>query len=191
LRLPNADLNMLPAITPEWTLFLDRDGVINYEKDADYIRNPSEFRFYEGVPEAIAGLAKVFRYIFVVTNQKGIGKGLMTEADLDAIHGQMLADIRSAGGRIDRIYHCPDLDEASPFRKPNPGMGFKARSEHPAVDLSKSVMVGNTMSDMQFGRSIGAWTVFIPSTKPMPELPHPLIDDCFQGLPALAKALIK
>lgn len=181
----------LDIIDKNWTLFLDRDGVINHEKDGDYIRHAGEFHFYEGVPEAMAVFAARFGHIFIVTNQKGIGRGLMTESDLTGIHQMMMDAIIAAGGRVDRIYHCPHTDTGSPFRKPNPGMGFKARGEFPEVDLRRSIMVGNTLSDMGFGRNLGAKTIFIPSTKPMPELPHPLIDDCFQGLPALANALLK
>jgi histidinol-phosphate phosphatase family protein len=178
-------------IDNSWTLFLDRDGVINHEKDGDYIRHAGEFRFYDGVPEAMAVFARRFGRIFIVTNQKGIGRGLMTEADLAGIHRYMMESIIAAGGRVDRIFHCPDVDAGSPFRKPNPGMGFKAKSEFPEIDLRRSIMVGNTMSDMGFGRNLGAKTIFIPSTKPMPELPHPLIDDCFQGVAAFANALLK
>jgi histidinol-phosphate phosphatase family protein len=181
----------LSVINPTWTLFLDRDGVINHEKPLDYIRVPAEFRFYDGVPEAIATFSARFGLVFIVTNQKGIGKGLMSEQDLSAIHDRMMQSIIAAGGRIDRIYHCPDTEETSPCRKPNPGMGFMAKKEFPQIDFSASIMVGNTLGDMQFGRNIGAKTIFIPSTKPMPELPHPLIDAVFSGLPSLADAINK
>jgi histidinol phosphatase-like enzyme len=97
--------------------------------------------------------------------------------------------IEPAGGRIDRIYHCPDLDEQSPNRKPNPGMGYQARQDFPAVDFSRSLVVGNTMGDMKFGKTLGSKTVFIPSTKPMPLLPDPLVDAVYDSLWALAKAL--
>jgi histidinol-phosphate phosphatase family protein len=179
----------LTLIDKNWTLFLDRDGVINYEKEADYIRNPGEFRFYEGVPDAIGVFTRRFGRIIVVTNQKGIGKGLMTENDLQDIHTFMLTEIGRHDGRIDRIYFCPDLDEASPNRKPNPGMGFRAKGDFPEIDFSRSLMVGNTMSDMKFGKALGAKTIFIPSTKPMPDLPDMLIDAVYPGLDALAKAL--
>jgi len=181
----------LQPIDSNWTLFLDRDGVINYEKEADYIRNPTEFRFYEGVLDAMAIFASRFGKIFVITNQKGIGKGWMTEKDLHDIHDFMIGMIESYGGRIDRIYFCTDLEETSPNRKPNPGMGYKAKSDYPDIDFSRSVMVGNTMSDMQFGKTLGTKTIFIPSTKPMPVLPDPLIDAVYPGLEELAKALQK
>ena len=180
----------LSRIDGSWTLFLDRDGVINHEKAMDYIRNPTEFRFIDGVPEAIAAFSKVFGRILVVTNQKGIGRGLMTESDLEDINRYMLEGIEAAGGRIDGIYHCPDVEADSPCRKPNPGMGRRAMSDFPEILPDKCVMVGNTMGDMGFGRAIGALTVFLPSTKPMPELPHPLVDAVFADLAALAKALL-
>lgn len=179
----------LQQINSDWTLFLDRDGVINYEKEADYIRNPAEFRFYEGVPEAMQIFAERFGKIFVVTNQKGIGKGWMTDDDLREIHAFMLGRIEANGGRIDRIYYCSDLEESSPNRKPNPGMGYRAKADFPEIDFSQALMVGNTMSDMKFGKALGIKTIFIPSTKPMPELPDPLVDAVFPGLLALAKAL--
>lgn len=179
----------LTQIDRTWTLFLDRDGVINYEKEADYIRSAAEFRLYDGVIEAMAVFARRFGHIFLVTNQRGIGKGLMTEDDLHAIHRLFGDMIRPVGGRIDRIYFCPDLDNQSPNRKPNPGMGLQAKADFPEVDFGRSLMVGNTLSDMQFGKNLGAYTVFIPSTKPMPDLPHPLVDAVYSSLWQLAKAL--
>jgi histidinol-phosphate phosphatase family protein len=179
----------LKKIDKNWTLFLDRDGVINVEKDMNYILHRGEFVFNPGALEAMRHFAEKFSRIFVVTNQKGVGKGLMTSNDLEDIHSHMMDQIESAGGRIDRIYYCADLDNGSPNRKPNPGMGLLAKDDFPATDFTRSVMVGNTMSDMQFGRNLDMYTIFIPSTKPMPELPHPLVDLVIPSLLALAKAL--
>lgn len=176
-------------IDGEWTLFLDRDGVINYEKEADYIYNRNEFRFYPGVPEALASLALRFGKIVIVTNQKGVGKGLMTEEALNDIHTYLQETIQAAGGRIDRIYYCTDLDDNSPNRKPNPGMAFKAKSDMPEIDLKKSIMVGNRMSDMLFGRNAGIYTVFLATTHADTPFPHPNIDLRFNDLPAFAQFL--
>ena len=117
----------LKNIDSSWTLFLDRDGVINHEKHLDYIHTWDEFHFYEGAVEAIGIFAKLFKYIIVVTNQKGIGKGVTKLADLQLIHTNMQKAIEAAGGKIDAIYFCPDLDESSPNRKPNPGMGLSCK----------------------------------------------------------------
>jgi histidinol-phosphate phosphatase family protein len=167
------DLNKIDS---SWTLFLDRDGVINHEKHKDYIHTWDEFRFYEGAREAISLFARIFRYIIVVTNQRGVGKGVTRLEDLHDIHRKMQQQIEEAGGRIDAIYFCADLDDNSPNRKPNPGMGRDAVKAFPAIDLSKSIMVGNTLSDMQFGRNLGTYTVFLPTTRPEVPLDDERID---------------
>lgn len=156
----------LKNIDTSWTLFLDRDGVINHEKHLDYIHTWDEFVFYDGVTEAIKIFSSIFNRIIIVTNQKGIGKGLTKLEDLNLIHVNMKAAVELAGGHIDAVYFCPDLDQNSPDRKPNTGMGFKAKADFPEIDFSKSIMVGNTISDMEFGRNIGAYTVFLPTTRP-------------------------
>jgi D-glycero-D-manno-heptose 1,7-bisphosphate phosphatase len=178
--------NFLNIIDPSWTLFLDRDGVINVEKENDYIRHVAEFHFLEGVELAIATLSQVFGRIVVVTNQKGIGKGLMTETDLSDIHQKMTSDIAKAGGRIDQVYFCPDINPDSSCRKPNTGMALQAKMDFKEIEFTRSVMVGNTISDMQFGRSCGMRTIFVLSAKPVPELPHPAIDEIYPSLAAFA-----
>jgi len=179
----------LHAIDRNWTLFLDRDGVINHEKEGSYIFHYGEFTFYEGVREAMGIFRSRFAHIFVVTNQRGVGKGLMTVTDLQDIHGKMTLAISEAGGHIDAIYYCDSLDNTHPDRKPNPGMAFAARAAFPAVNLQRSIMVGNNISDMEFGKNAGMYTVFLRTTKPGQETPHPLIDLDFNSLYEFAKAL--
>lgn len=183
-------LEFRQKIDSSWTLFLDRDGVLNQEKKEDYIRNKNEFIFYEGIPTAIGKLSAVFQTIVIVTNQKGVGKGWMSEDDLKDIHAYMLAEIETAGGRINKIYYCTDLDNNSPNRKPNPGMAFLAKADYPQIDFSKSIMVGNKMSDMQFGRAAGIHTVFVATTNPEIAYPHEAIDFRFDSLPAFTEALL-
>lgn len=148
-----------------WTLFLDRDGVINKRIVGDYIKKPEEFEFLPGVLDAMKLFAGMFKRIIIVTNQQGIGKNLMTEEDLKKVHHFMLNEIVAAGGRIDAIYHSPFLSaENSPFRKPQIGMALKAKEEFPGIDLGKSIMVGDSFSDMKFGKNAGMITVFtLPS----------------------------
>jgi histidinol-phosphate phosphatase family protein len=181
----------LHTINEEWTLFLDRDGVINHEKYKDYIHRWDEFVFYEGVIEALAVLAGIFPRIFIVTNQKGVGKGLTRPEDLFEIHQNMQKAITTAGGRIDAIYFCPDLEESSINRKPNPGMGLQAKEAFPAIDFSKTIMVGNTISDMEFGRNLGCYTVFLPTTHPEINLNDYRIDLSFLSLKAFADELLE
>lgn len=179
----------LKNIDKSWTLFLDRDGVINHEKKEDYILNPGEFHFYDGVKEALQQFGNKFGKIIVVTNQRGIGKGLMTERDLSDIHQYMVEEIEQAGGRIDKIYHCDSLDNTYPDRKPNPGMALHACREFPEIDLSKAIVAGNKPSDMLFGKNAGIYSVFIASTNPDTPFPHPDIDLRFDSLANFAKAL--
>ena len=139
-------------------LFLDRDGVLNTLRRNDYVKSPDELEVLPGVPEAMALLRQQFGRIFIVTNQQGIGKGLMTEDDLDAIHAKLLATI----GPVDRIYHCPELERAHSFRrKPNIGMALQARHDFPDIKLKESVMIGDSRTDMLFGRRCGMTTVLV------------------------------
>jgi histidinol-phosphate phosphatase family protein len=179
----------LQSIGKDWTLFLDRDGVINHEKDQSYILHYGEFVFYEGAKEALRYLAERFDRIILVTNQKGVGKGLMSEQDLHTIHEKMSNEVLLEGGRIDAIYFAPSLQNDHPDRKPNPGMAFKAQKDFPGIDLSKSIMVGNNLSDMEFGRNAGMCTVFLRTTSPDQSLPHPSIDLSYNSLYDFAKAL--
>jgi len=175
---------MIPfnSIDKSWTLFLDRDGVINRDKEGDYIRNAGEFFMLEKVSDAINIFNKTFGVTVVVTNQKGVGKGLMTLEDLHGIHGLMTEQLSTTGGRLDKVYFCTDLDNNSPNRKPQHGMALQAQADFPQIDFSKSIMVGNRLSDMEFGRNAGMYTVFVATTHPETPYPHPLIDARYESL---------
>lgn len=178
----------LSTLSPSWTLFLDRDGVLNHDKDNDYIRNRDEFRFYDTTLEAMAILAGIFDRIVIVTNQKGVGKGLMSLEDLTGIHTHMTAEVTASRGRIDRIYFCSDLSDDSPNRKPNPGMAYQAKLDFPDIDFNRSIIAGNRMSDMVFGRNAGMHTVFVATTHPDTPFPDPMIDLRFNSLYEFAVA---
>jgi D-glycero-D-manno-heptose 1,7-bisphosphate phosphatase len=181
----------LKKIDKSWTLFLDRDGVINHEKKLDYIYNYNEFEFYKGAKEALKIFAGIFPLVIIVTNQRGIGKGLMTEDDLQEIHTKMLHDIKEEGGRIDKIYYNISLQNDDPLRKPQPGMALLARKDFPHINFQHSIMAGNNFSDMFFGRNAGMHTVFLKTTSPETVLPHEAIDLSFDNLIDFAKALQK
>jgi len=179
----------LKAIDKSWTLFLDRDGVINEDKVGSYIFNTGEFKFMTGAPGLFKKLGDLFGFLIVVTNQRGVGRGLMSVHDLAAIHDKMTGEIEAAGGRVDAIYYCPAIVNDDPMRKPNPGMAFRAKADFPSIDFSRSVMVGNKLSDMQFGKNAGMYTVFVASTNPEVPFPHPDIDLRVDSLADFAKAL--
>ncbi|HSV89182.1 MAG TPA: HAD-IIIA family hydrolase [Bacteroidales bacterium] len=146
----------------EWTLFLDRDGVLNRRLPGGYVKNPEDFVWIDGVLNSLSYFSGVFGRLIVVTNQQGIGKGLMSSNDLENIHQKMLNDVKSAGGRIDKVYFCSDLENSGSFyRKPMIGMGLKAKRDFKEIDFRKAVMVGDTLSDMRFGRRLKMKTVFI------------------------------
>ena len=179
----------LTDINSNWTLFLDRDGVINKERNEDYVKNWDEFEFYEQSLIALPILAKKFNTIVITTNQKGIGKGLMTHADLAIIHANMIQRIEQVGGRIDHIFYCADLDNNSPNRKPQPGMAFQAKDFFSNINFKKSIMVGNRTSDMYFGRNAGLHTVFVATTHPETIFPHEAIDYRFDNLLTFAHSI--
>jgi len=176
------------SFTKEWTLFLDRDGVISRRIPNDYVTRWEDFRFLDGVLEAMSIFNMIFGAIIIVSNQQGIGKGRMSAESLKMIDVKMKEEIKSAGGRIDASYYSPYLtSENHPDRKPGTGMGLKAKVDFPSIDFTKSVMVGDTASDMEFGKRLGMITVMIceNDNESEPEL----IDFYFQSLRDFALTL--
>ncbi len=156
----------LPHFDKSWTLFLDRDGVINHRIPGAYVRHWDEFEFLENVPQAIAEFSKIFGRIVVVTNQQGIGKGLMTAEELVTLHDKMYREVMAAGGSIDAVYFCPKLAVDNPMcRKPEAGMAYQAQRNFPEIDFKKSVMVGDSLSDMGFGSKVGMWNVLVETNE--------------------------
>jgi D-glycero-alpha-D-manno-heptose 1-phosphate guanylyltransferase len=186
LKRPELDLKQ---IDKSWTLFLDRDGVINEERVGEYVLHWGEFIFGKGVLEVFKKLSDCFGRVIIVSNQRGVGKGLMTEADLQSIHLEMQREVEIVNGKIDKIYYCTEKDDKCFNRKPNPGMALQAFQDFPDIDPSKSIMVGNKPSDMKFGRAAGIFTVFVRTTNPDQPFPHPDIDMVFPTLFDFASAL--
>jgi histidinol-phosphate phosphatase family protein len=144
------------------TLFLDRDGVLNVRTPDDYVKTQAEWIPVSGLEKSMQQLSAVFGRIVVVTNQAGIGKGLMSEADLAEVHRKMLDIIESAGGRIDAIYYCPHRrEEGCNCRKPATGMALRAKVDFPDIDFTNSWIAGDSISDMEFGLKLGMKTVLI------------------------------
>ena len=150
------------SFSKDWALFLDRDGVISRRVPDGYVTRWEEFQFLDGVLESIAKLSKVFGNIFIVSNQQGIGKGIMSMESLEIIDIKMKEEIRQAGGRIDASYYSPFLvSENHPDRKPGTGMAMRAKTDFPAIDFFRSVMVGDSASDIEFGKRLGMVTMMI------------------------------
>lgn len=143
------------------TLFLDRDGVINHHRPDDYVKTWDEFEFLPGVLDSLCVLSTMFKRIIIVTNQRGVGKGLMSEKTLHEIHRRMIGEIEEHGGRIDGIYYCTDLNNDSPNRKPNSGMALQAKTDFPDIAFERSIMIGDSESDMEFGRRLSMKTISV------------------------------
>ena len=137
------------------TLFLDRDGVINRWLPGDYVRSWDQFAFLPGILECLRKWAGRFKHIILVSNQRGVGKGKMTMEQLEQVHARMLAEIRAAGGRIDAVYTCTELDEDHPMRKPQPGMFLEACRDFPDIAPERSLMLGDSESDRDFAYGCG------------------------------------
>lgn len=152
---------MFQEIDKTWTLFLDRDGVINKKIENDYVKNWDEFSFIDGSLDAISSLSKVFGKIIIVTNQRGVGRGVMNEEDLASIHEKMIAEIKLNSGKIDKIYYCIEVSEFAACRKPNVGMAVKALVDFPDINFNKSIIVGDSISDLMFGQKLGMRKFFI------------------------------
>ncbi|MDH6341532.1 D-glycero-D-manno-heptose 1,7-bisphosphate phosphatase [Parabacteroides sp. PFB2-12] len=170
-------------------LFLDRDGVINQHRPNDYVKTIEEFIFTEGALEALRLLAPLFDYILIVTNQRGVGKGMMTPDALQEIHAYMLGEITAHGGRIDRIYTATAVSSEDPNRKPNPGMARQAKADFPAIDFANSLMVGDSLSDMQFASWAGIPAVLIGHKVSEKELSSLLLTAQYPDLFTFAKAI--
>ena len=155
----------------------------------DYVKNIEQFEFLPGVLDAIVKFNQFFSRIIIVTNQQGIGKNLYSEKDLYEVHQFMTTKIKEAGGIIDAIYFCPSLEIENPIcRKPNVGMGLQAQQDFPDIDFKQSVMVGDSMSDMQFGRNLGMFTIWISSDADKIFNPD-LVDLRMDGLKEVANLL--
>jgi histidinol-phosphate phosphatase family protein len=155
-------MNLLPGKLSQYTLFLDRDGVINRRIPEGYVTGVSEFEFLPGVPEAISFFSGVFHRIIVVSNQQGVGKGLMTAEDVGAVHAHLRKQTENQGGKIDGIYFCPALkSDNDPCRKPATGMADQARKDFPDINPQMCIMAGDSRSDLLFARNLNMVSVYI------------------------------
>ena len=146
------------------TLFLDRDGVINKKLEQRYVTNFDEFVFVKNSDIAIRKLYKIFKRILIVTNQQGIGKGIMTEDDLNLLHLQMQRKLSVDFDLIDKIYFCPclELDNCN-CRKPKTGMLENAKLDFPDMKIEDSFLVGDSDSDIIAGKKFGLSTIKVSS----------------------------
>ncbi len=137
------------------TLFLDRDGVINALRSNDYVKKWLEFDFKNGILDLLSEWNQKFKHIIVITNQRGVGRGIMTHEDLEDIHLRMIEVVEKHGGRIDKIFYCTAVEDDDINRKPNTGMFDQACNLFPEIDVKSSIMIGDSDSDMLFAERLG------------------------------------
>lgn len=159
-------------------IFLDRDGVINKKMpDGDYVKNWAEFEFIPQALEALKILTDNNYKIFIITNQRGVARGLITEESLGKIHSNMETELRKEGINIEGIYYCVhDIKDNCECRKPKAGMIFRAVEEH-SLDLSNAVFIGDSKSDIQAGEAAGCRTALIESGEDFLKVVKLLIND--------------
>lgn len=148
-------------------LFLDRDGVINRRLVGEYVRTPDEFELLDDILPILQAAKHQGRLLILISNQQGVGKGLMTQHDLDAVHDHMQAMLTARlGYGIDAVYTCTSLASANdPRRKPAPGMLLEAIRDH-HVDPNRSWFIGDSLTDAQAGRAAGVHTILVGDHPP-------------------------
>jgi histidinol-phosphate phosphatase family protein len=151
-------------IDSSWSLFLDRDGVINERIWNGYVLDYEHFVFKAHTLAALKFLTQYFSYTIIVTNQQCVSKKLITSEELEEIHDQMLAEITQFGGKINCVFAATESKGKNPFRrKPNNLMGLEAQEMFPNIDFNKSIMIGDTDTDIEFGKNLGMKTILIKS----------------------------
>ena len=177
------------------TVFLDRDGILNEKMpEHRYVTHWEEFRVLPGVPEALRRLNEAGLRVVVVSNQRGIAKGLYTAADLDAMHAKFQSLLALEGARIDAFFICPHETGECNCRKPLPGLFEQAVARFPQITAAASVMIGDAPTDIEFGRRLGMKTIFVEGDEelraPGSEAAGKLADLRVASLPEAVDALL-
>jgi D-glycero-D-manno-heptose 1,7-bisphosphate phosphatase len=142
-------------------ILLDRDGVINRRISGGYVTQWSEFRLIEEIAPALVELSALGLPVLIVSNQAGVGKGLITMHSLTEITNHLVSDLRDLGARIDALYYCPHRPEdACVCRKPRAGLLQQAAQDW-RIDLHRSVLVGDSPSDVEAARAVRCRTVLL------------------------------
>lgn len=151
-------------------IFLDRDGTLNRER-ADYVRTWEELEILPGALDALRVLAQLGIPIAVVSNQSVIGRGLVTQEQVDSLHARLADQVRTAGGRIDAFFVCPHKpDEGCACRKPRPGLLEQAACSF-RVDLAQCVFVGDAITDYQAAQAAGCRSLLVATGRQGAALP--------------------
>jgi D-glycero-D-manno-heptose 1,7-bisphosphate phosphatase len=178
------------------TIFLDRDGVVNEKmSEGSYVTTWTDFHLLPGVPGAIARMNRAGLRVIVVSNQRGIALGKYSSADVEVIHGNLQKLLETQGAHVDAFYFCPHDKQQCNCRKPLPGMFEQAQRDFPDISAAESAMIGDSLSDIEFGRRLGMLTVFVNGDprrqKPGAETAAGLADRRFPSLKQAVEALLE
>jgi D-glycero-D-manno-heptose 1,7-bisphosphate phosphatase len=178
------------------TVFLDRDGVLNQKMpEGSYVTTASDFHILPGVPEAIARLNRAGLRVLVVSNQRGIALGLYTAVDVDDLHAALQRELASHNAHIDAFFICPHDHGECNCRKPLPGLFEQAAEQFPTITAATSVMIGDSLVDMEFARRLGMTAILIDSgtapSRSEDESARALAAVCFSSLPEAVNALLE
>lgn len=144
------------------TVFLDRDGTINEKApDGEYVLSPDQLRLLPGVSKAIRSLNDSGIRVVVLTNQRCVAKRLISLGGLGSIHRRLEALLAEEGAHVDAVYVCPHEEGECECRKPRPGLFHIAKRDHPDIDLSRSVMIGDSLSDVAAATAVGVGCIFL------------------------------
>jgi D-glycero-D-manno-heptose 1,7-bisphosphate phosphatase len=145
-------------------VFLDRDGVINRKApEGQYVCNQNDFHILPGVEAAISELNRLGRSVIVITNQRGIALGLFTCADVEALHAQFQRHLANIGAHVDAFYYCPHDKDRCNCRKPKTGLFENAFRDFPGANAENSIMIGDSLSDIEAARHLGLRSILIES----------------------------
>lgn len=164
-------------------VFLDRDGTLNVKPaEGEYVERPADLELLPGAAEAVRTLNRAGLWTGVVTNQRGVALGRMSADQLEAVHRRLRELLSREDAVLDAIYACPHEAGACDCRKPQPGMLLRARRENPALDFRRAAIVGDSLNDIEAGRSVGLRTVLIAGQAATGERAAALADDVVPDL---------
>jgi len=177
-------------------VFLDRDGVLNRKPpEGRYIQGWQDFELLPRVHEAIARLNRADLKIIVVTNQRGIALGHSTDDDVKALHEKLRQTLQAQSAHIDAILYCPHDEGTCDCRKPKPGLFRRAFQQFPDARPENSVMIGDSISDIEGARAIGMSTIFVrgdvQTRKPGAEKAEAMADAAANSLPEAVSLLLE
>lgn len=170
-------------------VFLDRDGVINRKMaEGEYVSHWDRFHLLPGVEQAIAALNRSGRKVIVVTNQRGVALGYYSAADVEALHEQLQHHLAQHGARIDAFYYCPHDKNQCACRKPQTGLFEEAFRDFPQASATNSIVIGDSLSDIEAARNLGAPSIFIQGD---PEFQKPGAEKAALAADAAADSLLE